>query len=153
MMDETKTASRALAVMERMLNDGFARGEVGVVDELCAPDLVEHQFGLRGTGLEAIAKVKSAMQEVHRGMPDMRFSIEDWAEHGDTIWVRAEGVGTNTGPFFGPPSGKPVRITVFDVARIVDGRIVEHWGVPDRFALLVQTGRLDDLLPARTPSA
>ena len=148
-MPKTRTASRALAVMERMLNEGFARGETEVVDELCAPDMVEHQFGLRGMGDEAIAKVKAAMEDVHRGMPDLQFSIEDWTEQGDTIWIRAEGVGTNTGPFFGAPSGKPVRITVFDVARIVDGRIVEHWGVPDRFALLVQTGRLDDLLPAR----
>jgi len=148
-MTETRTASRALAVMERMLNEGFARGETHVVDELCAPDMIEHQFGLRGAGDEAIAKVKAAMEDVHRGMPDLQFSIEDWTEQGDTIWIRAEGVGTNTGPFFGAPSGKPVRITVFDVARIVDGRIVEHWGVPDRFALLVQTGRLDDLLPAR----
>jgi predicted ester cyclase len=23
-----------------------------------------------------------------------------------------------------------------------DGRIVEHWGVPDRFAILMQTGQL-----------
>jgi predicted ester cyclase len=27
----------------------------------------------------------------------------------------------------------------------VDGRIVEHWGVPDRFAALAQTGVLDRL--------
>ena len=33
-------------------------------------------------------------------------------------------------------------ITVFDQARILDGQIVEHWGVPDRFALLAQTGVL-----------
>jgi len=52
------------------------------------------------------------------------------------------GCGTNTGAFFGPPSGQPVDITVFDQARIIDGRIVEHWGVPDRFALLRQTGVL-----------
>jgi predicted ester cyclase len=36
-------------------------------------------------------------------------------------------------------------ITVVDIARIVDGRIVEHWGVPDRFALLAQTGVLSRL--------
>jgi predicted ester cyclase len=34
---------------------------------------------------------------------------------------------------------------VVDIARIVDGRIVEHWGVPDRFALLAQTGILNRL--------
>ena len=53
--------------------------------------------------------------------------------------------GTATGPFFGPPSGRPVDFTVIDVARIVGGRIVEHWGVPDRFAMLAQTGILDRL--------
>ena len=26
-----------------------------------------------------------------------------------------------------------------------DGRIVEHWGVPDRFAILAQTGGLERL--------
>jgi predicted ester cyclase len=35
---------------------------------------------------------------------------------------------------------------VVDIARIVDGRIVEHWGVPDRFALLAQTGVLGRLI-------
>jgi predicted SnoaL-like aldol condensation-catalyzing enzyme len=37
---------------------------------------------------------------------------------------------------------------VIDIARVVDGRLVEHWGVPDRFAMLVQTGVLDRLAPA-----
>jgi predicted ester cyclase len=40
-----------------------------------------------------------------------------------------------------------VQLTVIDVCRIVNGRIVEHWGVPDRFALLAQTGVLDRLSP------
>jgi predicted SnoaL-like aldol condensation-catalyzing enzyme len=34
---------------------------------------------------------------------------------------------------------------VIDVCRVVDGRIVEYWGVPDRFAALAQTGVLDRL--------
>ena len=57
-------------------------------------------------------------------------------------WVRAEGAGTNTGSFAGPPTGLPVRLTVIDIARIADGRIVEHWGIPDRFELLVRLGRM-----------
>ncbi|MCA1673605.1 MAG: ester cyclase [Actinobacteria bacterium] len=58
--------------------------------------------------------------------------------------VRAR--GTATGPFFAPPSSRPVDITILDVAQVVDGSsIVEHWGVPDRFAMLAQTGVLDSL--------
>src|SRR5437763_8304639 len=135
----------ARQVLKRMFDEGFSTGDNAIVDELCSPDLVEHQFGLACRGAEAIAHVKGAIREVHGMAPDLRFTIEDAAESGDTIWVRVRGRGTATGPFFGPPSGRPLDFTVIDVARVVDGRIVEHWGVPDRFAVLAQTGVLDRL--------
>ena len=132
----------SIEVMRRMFDEGFATGNDAVVDELCSPDLVEHQFGLAGAGAEAIAHVKAAIRDVHEAVPDMRFTIEDAVVDGHSVWVRVRGRGTNTGPFFGPPSHQHVDILVFDQARIVNGRIVEHWGVPDRFALLAQTGVL-----------
>ncbi|MGN6427495.1 MAG: ester cyclase [Leifsonia sp.] len=138
----TRTEPSGLRIIERMLAEGFATGDTAIVDELCSPDLVEHQFGLSGTGAEAIAKVKKGIAEVHAAFPDLRFTVQDWAERDDIVWVRAEGAGTNTGPFAGPPTGLPVRLTVIDIARIADGRIVEHWGVPDRFELLVRLGRI-----------
>jgi len=138
-----RSRSDAYAVMRRIFEEGFATGDGSVVDELCSPDLVEHQFGLSGTGADAIQHVKDAIRDVHRAVPDISFAIEDAVEDGDTIRVRAQ--GTATGPFFGPPSGRHIDITVIDVARVVDGRIVEHWGVPDRFAMLAQTGVLDRL--------
>jgi len=139
------SATSPLAVLERMFHEGFATGDGAVVDQVCSPDVVEHQFGLAGSGAAAIAQVKAAIADVHRAIPDLTFTIEDSVIAGDTVWVRARGRGTATGPFFGPPSGRPVDITVVDVARVVGGRIVEHWGVPDRFALLAQTGVLDRL--------
>ena len=138
----TRTEPSGLRIIERMLAEGFATGDTAIVDELCSPDLVEHQFGLSGTGAEAIAKVKKGIAEVHAAFPDLRFTVQDWAERDDIVWVRAEGAGTNTGPFAGPPTGLPVRRTVIDIARIADGRFVEHWGVPDRFELLVRLGRI-----------
>ncbi|MFF2632782.1 ester cyclase [Microbacterium sp. NPDC058021] len=141
-MDATRTQSTALQVLERMLHEGFAAGNQDIVDELCSPDLIEHQFGLSGTGADAIAKVKRGIADVHRAMPDLRFTVADWAEHDDIVWVRAEGTATNTGPFLGPPTGRPVSFTVIDIARVHEGRIVEHWGVPDRFEILVRLGRL-----------
>ena len=143
--------STALDVLHRIFDEGFATGDDSVVDRVCSPDLVEHQFGLAGTGPAGIAGVKAAIRDVHAAVPDMAFTIEDAVESGDTVWARVRGRGTATGPFFGPPSGRPVDITVIDVARVVDGRIVEHWGVPDRFALLVQTGVIERLAPPAGP--
>ena len=138
----TTSPTSALTVLHRMLDEGFATGDTSVVDELCSPDLVEHQFGLSGQGEQALENVREAIRQVHASIPDITYSVEDFVVSGDTIWVRATGRGTATGAFFGPPSGRPVELTVIDVARVVDGRIVEHWGVPDRFALLAQTGVL-----------
>jgi predicted ester cyclase len=137
----------ALAPLRRILEQGFATGDASVVDEVCSPELIEHQFGLSGSGAEAIAHVKAAIRDVHGAVPDLSFTIEDWATQGDRAWIRAVGRGTATGPFFGPPSGRPIALTIIDIARVSDGRIVEHWGVPDRFALLAQTGVLDRLRP------
>lgn len=135
----------ALTLLRRIFDEGFATGDGSVVDEVCSPEAVEHQFGLAGSGAEAIAHLKAGIADVHRAVPDMTFTIEDSVTRGDTLWARVRARGTATGPFFGPPSGRPVDITVMDVVRVVDGRIVEHWGVPDRFALLAQTGVLDRL--------
>jgi predicted ester cyclase len=135
-------ATDPLNVLRRLLDEGFSTGNTAVVDELCSSDLVEHQFGLAGAGADALEHVKAAIADVHTAFPDIRFTIEDSVVDGDKVWVRARAQGTVAGPFFGPPTGRPFDIAVLDVARVVEGRIVEHWGVPDRFATLVQSGVL-----------
>ena len=141
--------SVALSLMERIFAEGFATGNADVVDAVCSPDLVEHQFRpTDGPAMSAIEQVKDAIRSLHRAVPDISFTIEDAVEQGDKIWVRVRAQGTASGPFFGPPSNRRLDLTVIDVARVVDGRIVEHWGVPDRFAMLVQTGVLDRLTRA-----
>lgn len=145
---QTPAETTALDVVRRIFDEGFSTGNTDIVDEVCSPDLVEHQFGLAGTGAEAIAHVKAAITDVHTAIPDAAFTIDDWACWDDALWVRVHAVGTASGPFFGPPSNRPVDFTVFDIAKVVDGRVVEHWGVPDRFAILAQTGVLDRLAPA-----
>jgi predicted ester cyclase len=129
-------------VLERILQEGFATGNDAIVDEVCAPDLVEHQFGLAGVGPQAIAHVKQAIRDVHAMMPDIVYTVEDSVTVGDTVWARGRARGTATGGFFGPPSGATIDIPLFEQARVVDGKLVEHWGCPDRFALLAQTGVL-----------
>ena len=146
MTTQTTERSEAYEVLRRMFDEGFSTGNGEVVDELCSPDLVEHQFGLAGASAsEALQHVKDAIADVHRVVPDIAFSIEDAVEQDGTIWMRVRAQGTASGPFFGPPTGRPVDFTVVDIARVQHGRIVEHWGVPDRFAMLAQTGVLERL--------
>ena len=142
---EGREPSAAYRALQRIFDEGFATGNDAIADEVCTPDLVDHQFGTAGRGAEAIAHVKAAIRDVHAAVPDITFSIEDWVQDGDVIWVRVRGRGTATGPYFGPPSGRPVDFTVIDVCRVTGGRIAEHWGVPDRFAMMAQTGVLDRL--------
>jgi predicted ester cyclase len=139
------TSGQALGLLERILHEGFAAGNADVVDEVCSADLVEHQFGLAGTGEDAREKVRQAIRDVHAMMPDIVYTIEDSIVAGDRVWLRGRARGTATGGFFGPPSNAPIDIPIFEVARIENGLIVEHWGCPDRFALLAQTGGLDRL--------
>jgi predicted ester cyclase len=49
--------------------------------------------------------------------------------------------GTHDGLFMGhPPTGRRMRVDVFDAVRVCDGRMVAHWGVPDRLGALIQLG-------------
>ena len=126
----TTTAGRertaAYRVLQRIFDEGFAAGNDAIADEVCSPDLVDHQFGTAGRGAAAIANVKAAIRNVHEAVPDIRFSIEDWVQDGEVIWVRVRGQGTATGPYFGPPSGRPVDFTVIDVCRVTGGRRSEE---------------------------
>lgn len=58
-------------VMRRMFDEGFAAGDASVVDELCSPGLVEHQFGLAATGEQAREHVRAAIRDVHGAFPDI----------------------------------------------------------------------------------
>ena len=75
-----------------------------------------------------------------RFMHYFHLAIEDMIANEDDVWVRMTATGTNLGSFIGPPTGKPIRVAVFDVLRFANGKIVAHWGVPDRFAVMHQLG-------------
>jgi predicted ester cyclase len=39
-----------------------------------------------------------------------------------------------------PPTRKTMQIDVIDIARFEEGKLLEHWGVPDRLGILMQLG-------------
>ena len=127
-------------VARRLIDEGFNQGNLAVADELSSPELVEHQdFGPNhAPGAEG---VKAVIASLRRAFPDFHLEIEDLVVDGELVWLRMTGTGTNDGSFMGhPPTGKRMRTPVFDLLRVRDGRLVEHWGVPDRLGALFQLG-------------
>jgi predicted ester cyclase len=126
-----------LARFRRLIDEGFTGGDPGVVDELMAPDCVEHQRGNR-SGADG---TKEVIRTLHRWMSDFSLTIEDVAVSGDVVWSRNRARGVNTGSVMGnPPTGKAVEVDVIDIVRFEDGKIVEHWGIADQMGLMLQVG-------------
>lgn len=130
-------------VVRRLIDEGFSQGHLEVADELIADDMIEHQsFGPdHAPGAEG---VKAVIVSLRRAFSDFRLTIEHLVVDGDMVWTRNVGTGTNDGSYMGnPPTNRHMRVDVFDVLRVVDGKVVEHWGVPDRLGALLQMGLLD----------
>src|SRR3954447_24138512 len=133
----------AEALVRRLIEEGFNRGDLAVADELISEELVEHQeFGLDHA--PGAGGVRAVIASLRRAFPDFHLAIEDLAVSGDTVWLRMTGTGTQDGPFMGhAPTGRRMRTTVFDALRVEGDRIVEHWGVPDRLGTLFQLGLVE----------
>lgn len=69
----SRSASEAYTIMRRMFEEGFAAGDGSIVDQLCSPDLAEHQFRLSGSGTDAVQCVKDGVGHVHGAVPDISF--------------------------------------------------------------------------------
>jgi predicted ester cyclase len=86
---------------------------------------------------------KAAHRLMLAGFPDYQTVIEDMIAEGDKVVARIKMTGTNTGEFMSiPATGKRVAFTGIYIARIANGKIVEHWGEEDGVSLLGQLGVL-----------
>ncbi len=126
-----------IAATRRLIDEGFTGGNLDVCDELVAPVTIEHQRGLK-PGIEG---AKQTIRMLHDQFSDFELRIVELAAMDDRVWIVNRATGVNTGSMYGrPATGKPIDITVIDVLRFEDGKIVEHWGVPDQLGALMQVG-------------
>ncbi|HXI96568.1 MAG TPA: ester cyclase [Candidatus Acidoferrum sp.] len=127
------------AIYRRLIEEGFNQGNLAVVDELMAPDAREHQRGSR----DGVEGAKGTINYLRSVFPDFKITIDEVVVSGDKVWARQKGGGTNLGSFAGhPPTGIKAFIDVIDIVRIEDGKIVEHWGVPDQLGMMLQLGHI-----------
>ena len=137
-------------LMRRLMNEGLNAGNLAIIDEIMSPDFVEHQvLPMQGSGRDV---VKQLFAMLRTAFPDIHFTFDDIIAEGDKVMARGTARSTHLGPYMGvPPTGKPVRVTIYDVVRIKDGKMVEHWGLTDALGLMQQIGVVQLPVPAGRP--
>ena len=130
----------AKAIVRRNTEEVQGRGDFLLFDELFADDFVDH------TPQPNMVPNKQGVRRLYEGLrkafPDFRPEIHWQAAEGDLVTTYKTYHGTHCGEFLGiAPTGRQVAFETVDVMRVREGRIVEHWGVANLYALVQQLAK------------
>lgn len=135
---------RNKAVARRVFEDVLSQGKLEAVDELYAPDFVNHD--LRGD--IPLKEDRESTRGWRAAFPNLEMKVEKLLAEGDLVSVVWIARGVNTGDGKGlHATGKSIEVRGVTVWRIVDGKIKEEWSAFDKLAVLQQLG----LMPAVKP--
>jgi predicted ester cyclase len=109
------------ALVQRYVEEPWNKGNVAILDELCAPN-----FHLEGLG--GVEEFKAGILDYRKTFPDLHFTVEEVIAEGDKVAYRWTSRGTNQVEYEGIAPGNVVSSTGITIIRIVDGKVVE-----DRF--------------------
>jgi steroid delta-isomerase-like uncharacterized protein len=128
------------AIVERF-EEAFAANDVATIDELCDPNLVDHN-PVPGQG-PALAGFKETIAMYKSIFPDSAVTLGDVIADGDLVATRWAVSGTHEAEFFGvPATGKRVTVEGMNFYRLADGKITDVWTQFDGLGLMQQLGAL-----------
>jgi steroid delta-isomerase-like uncharacterized protein len=110
------------------LYQAFSSGSVDDLDEIVAPELVDHNPAPgQAAGLEGL---KQVIAEFRAAFPDGEIVPQELLADHDKVVARVTLTGTQVANFFGIPSmGRPVTANGVETFRFASGLIVESWSM------------------------
>jgi predicted ester cyclase len=119
------------ALVRRFLDEVYNRGNLDKADELLAPEYVDHtvppgKYAGREGLKRSVAKQRASSSDLH-------ISIKEQIAEGDKVVTWVIGSGTHDREsFMGlTPTGARMTMKHIFISRVVEGEIVEQWGVSD----------------------
>lgn len=101
-----------------------ALGKPDLLTAVLATDFVAHDIPPPGNRDTLIAFRTAVMA----AFPDQNATILDLVSEGDRVAARMIVEQTHNAPFMGvPPTGRKLKIEIYEFARIANGRIAERW--------------------------
>ena len=135
----TTTEDENEATALRWHNEAVNEGNLDVIDEIAAPNIIHHG----GTVPDSVGTdgVKRVLSILRTGFPDVKHTIDKVITEDDLVVIMWTATGTQTGEFQGvAPTGKQATWTGVGVYRFECGKIVEDWSEVDGLGRLKQLG-------------
>lgn len=135
------------AVVRRIADEIWNRGDLAVVEEVMAADAKYHGAHMPG-GTGGREDWRRAIRMYLGAFPDSHVVYEELISAGETVVGRWSATGTHTGQLPGvTTTGKPIRIGGISIYRFAGDRIVETWEQLDLLGMWIQLGQVS--LPGR----
>jgi len=123
----------------RRLFEVFNKQDLALLDELIAPDYVDHPRQLRG-----LESYKQHLSIFYKSFPDSHETIKDIIAEGDKVWIRINGTATHSGEYRGlAPTGKKTTWEAVTIYRIADGKVIEKESIYDMLDFYKQLGVIE----------
>ncbi|MCL4466417.1 MAG: ester cyclase [Chloroflexi bacterium] len=133
------------ALVRRLVEEVWNRGNLAAIDELVALSHVRHIPAPDPQGPQGY---KQWVTRTRTAFPDFHFTIEDLVAEGDRVMVRGTWRGTLQGELqtpWGstiPPTGRKLVCKRFSCYRLASGKLLEEWALQDWVGVLQQVGTL-----------
>ena len=132
------------ALTRRIYEEIVNQKNLDIVDEVFAPDHVEHMPP--NPDIHGSEGMKQFFAMLFAGFPDIQFTVEDQIAEGDMVATRWINTGTHQGEFMDiPPTEAQAVTTGVCIFRIENGVIVEDWTYADFLGLMQQLGVIDPM--------
>jgi steroid delta-isomerase-like uncharacterized protein len=132
-----------IALARRVLEDAFNKGELSVIDDVCADGFVDHD-PLMGDGSKE--ELKQRIATYRDAFPDLEITIDEIFAAGDRVVTRWNATGTFQNPIMGlePTGDKGPPVQGIGIDRIENGKIVESWGQWDTLRFMRNIGAIPE---------
>jgi predicted ester cyclase len=108
-------------------------------------ELVAADFSAGPGAARGPAALRSTVDELRAGFPDVHFTVEDLVAEGDRVAVRWSWQATHTGTFRKlAPSGRRVTNTGMAIYLLEGGKVRQVWLLTDRLGVLQQVGAVPE---------
>ena len=126
----------------RFIEEVWNKGDMSVVDELCAPDIVRTPPPSIGVITYGIEELKQSMITLRTAFPDAKITVNrSTIARANKVTVQWTITGTHQGEFLGvAATGKKIKTSGISILTFAKGKIVDYYSMWDDLHIWRQLG-------------